>query len=255
MFDPKPDLPNLHAHTFNPTSRINERWADANIESRVRKTSENYQSYRSHRAAEDDTEDDSGFSSPPLWKTNYKHLSPNSRSQAIARGQWELMEMVKTMPESCYELSLRDIVEHPIRAQSAEDRLVDDEKVLARKPSRGVKREESRVKMVRSRSRENNHGGGLLLKMAFPFSLGSKKKKKNLAGTNSFSRVSPRPEGVDRGGKGGEKEWWKKRFSSESGGGSGSSGGSSSSSSGRKKSGCSLGCWSFLTKRNMKTSK
>lgn len=141
--------------------------------------------------------------------------------------------MVKTMPESCYELSLRDIVEHPIRAQSEEDRLVDDEKVLTRKPSRGVKREESRVKMVRTRSGENNHGGGLLLKMAFPFSLGSKKKKKNLVGTNSFSRVSPRPEGVDRGGKGGEKEWWKKRFSSESGGGSGSSGGSSSSSSGR----------------------
>lgn len=204
---------------------------------------------------EDPTEDDdeSGVSSPPLWKNNYKYLSPNSKTQAIARGQWELMEMVKTMPESCYELSLKDIVEHQHRVKpESEEHCLVDEKIMDRKPSRGVKREEGKVKMMRTRSGESNHGGGLLLKMAFPFSLGARKQKKKNLGTNSFSRVSPRPEGLERSGKGGhgEKEWWKKRFS----GSSGSESGGSSSSSGRKMSGCLPGCWSFLSKRNKKAS-
>jgi len=274
MFDLKTDLPNTHIHTFNPTSQINQRWANTNIESRVRRTSENYENYRNQRGLglqlrpEDPTEDDdggdeSGVSSPPLWKNSYKYLSPNSRTQAIARGQWELMEMVKTMPESCYELSLKDIVEHQHRVKpESEEHCLVDEKIMDRKPSRGVKREEGKVKMMRTRSGESNHGGGLLLKMAFPFSLGARKKKKKNLGTNSFSRVSPRPEGLERSGKGGhgEKEWWKKRFSGSSGsesggGGSGNSGsGGSSSSSGRKMSGCLPNCWSFLTKRNKKVS-
>lgn len=116
MFDPNPVLQNLHIHTSN------DRWAGTSIESRVRKASDNYQSRRSSRREEENTEDDSGFSSPPLWettaKTDYKYLSPNSKSQAIARGQWELMEMVKAMPESSYELSLKDLVQLPVRAQN-----------------------------------------------------------------------------------------------------------------------------------------
>ncbi|TXG53070.1 hypothetical protein EZV62_022239 [Acer yangbiense] len=69
--------------------------------------------------------DDSGVCSPPLWRTSpnsspqhrknhYRSLSPSSRTQAIARGQRELMEMVGRMPESCYELSMKDLVEHPM---------------------------------------------------------------------------------------------------------------------------------------------
>ncbi|MGI4297478.1 hypothetical protein ACR2WD_27530, partial [Klebsiella pneumoniae] len=76
------------------------------------------------------------------------------------------MEMVKTLPESCYELSLKDLVQHP--------RMNDvGNKILIRRQE--SKRNDGKAEMMRSRSMEN---GGLLIKMVFPFSLRSIKKKK-----------------------------------------------------------------------------
>ncbi|XAR49608.1 hypothetical protein NMG60_11032866 [Bertholletia excelsa] len=215
-------------------------------------------------------EDETGTFSPPLWKesqpvsrpiNNYRNLSPNSRAQAIARGQWELMEMVKNMPESCYELSLKDLVEHP-RLEPQEEKFNQRERLMKRQESKRGDR--NNAKMVRSGSFEN---GGFLLKMVFPISLGSKKKTKNL-GTSISSRVTPRLEAScsDKSlSKGVDKEWWRKRSSASSesesiatssrggstssGSRSSSSGGSSRSNSGRssrKINGCSSSCWSFF---------
>lgn len=158
--------------------------------------------------------DDSGICSPPLWRTSpprspqqrknhYRSLSPASRTQAIARGQKELMEMVRNMPESCYELSLKDLVEKRWQENTAEERNL--------KSKNGCKRENSVRKVKRS---GNIDSGGFYLKMMFPISLGSKKKKKkNEPSVNSSSRVSPRPSVSEGSVKGMDKEWWKKNLS------------------------------------------
>ena len=205
-------------------------------------------------------EDDSGVCSPPLWKTSpsgspnggnsplhrrhqqnhYRSLSPASRMQAIAQGQRELMEMVRNMPESCYELSLKDLVEHPVvrppQDPFPEKRSFGDEIAAGRekrKAKDSKKKNDSKPKMVRSGSLDN---GGFLLKMVFPVSFRSRKKKNSA--TNTCSKVSPKPLGSDGSGKSVDREWWKKRaaVSGESDGGvttsnSGSTGSSSSGSS------------------------
>lgn len=161
--------------------------------------------------------DDFGVISPPLWKSSpspsrpllshrgYQSLSPDSRAQAIARGRSELMEMVRHMPESSYELSLKDIVEHHHRAENQAPKTGDGSQ------QRGVvvkvKKEESK-RIERNLSFENK---GLFLNMVFPFSFKSKKKKK-IGGSNS-GRVSPKPEGLKGGG---ERDWWKKKFTGSS---------------------------------------
>ncbi|OIT34097.1 PREDICTED: uncharacterized protein LOC109205145 [Nicotiana attenuata] len=218
---------------------------------------------------------ESGASSPPLWQNsppispvphsiNYRSLSPSSRAQAIARGQWELMEMVKNMPESCYELSLKDLVEQPTTTfQSQENCLMNKEKNQDRVK---IKRQESgnmnnkkkkndqikKAKMMRSRSLDN---GGLFLKMVSPVPLRPKRKKKNTA--NTTNKVSPKPEECENSSKSLEKDWWKKRFSSSSESGSrrtnssrnrssGSNSSSSTNSSNRKRKGFLSSCWSGL---------
>ncbi|XP_065848167.1 uncharacterized protein [Euphorbia lathyris] len=207
-----------------------------------------------------DDDDDSGICSPPLWKTS-------SRAEAIAKGQKELMEMVSKMPEGCYELSLRDIVEQTV---------VD--------PVKEVKDQKNnkKVQMSRSGSIDNHHNGGFLLKMVFPISLGSTKKKKTKtknissksnsnsnSGMNMSGRVSPRPLLVDGSTTTTADEWWKNRFSeaeeSESGGLSSNSGSSkstascSSAGSSRNSNAWHGGgsCWPFIfrNKRRKNTQK
>lgn len=191
-------------------------------------------------------DEDSGMSSPPLWRTSPQHrqnhyrcLSPSSRAQAIARGQKELMEMVSQMPEGCYELSLRDIVEKNMVDQTKEESFSREMKMNARE--RAEKRtNDKKLQMSRSGSVDN---GGFLLKMVFPISWGSRKKKKKKKNSNNVvmnnsvrdGRVSPKPLLFDGSAKSVENEWWKNRFlepgESESGGFSSNSG--SSKSSGR----------------------
>lgn len=199
------------------------------------------------RTESKDVADESGICSPPLWKTSpptspqhggrnhhYRSLSPASRTQAIVRGQRELMEMVKNMPESNYELSLKDLVEHQ-RVDARREKSVEERSF--RKDGGG--RKVARVK--RSGGKVDHHGGGFYLKMVLPpFSLWSKDKKKkkmkkkNETLVNGSSKVSPKPS------SGFDKEWWKKSPSafreSDSGASSINSGsmkstGSSSSSS------------------------
>ena len=110
-----------------------------NFGPKARKTAQNYENYRNFNGGgvqfrPNEPVDESGVCSPPLWRTsppqspvharvpnnNYRHLSPTSRAQAIARGQWELMEMVKNMPESSYELTLKDIVDEQQNRQEVQ---------------------------------------------------------------------------------------------------------------------------------------
>ncbi|KAH6759163.1 hypothetical protein C2S51_019398 [Perilla frutescens var. frutescens] len=211
--------------------------------------------------------EDSGVASPPLWKNSpsparspsrplLSHYSPDSRAQAIARGRSELMEMVRRMPESSYELSLKDIVEHHHGAENQAPKTGDGSQ------QRGVvkvmKKEESK-RFDRNLSFENK---GLFLNMVFPFSFKSKKKKK-IVGNNS-GRVSPKPEGLKSGG---ERDWWKKKFTgssdsdsskiSTSSGSTGSSGATASTASadarGRKRGGFRTGCWHFFHSRRSKS--
>lgn len=211
-------------------------------------------------------EDDSGICSPPLWSTSppksphqrrnyYRCLSPASRTQAIARGQRELMEMVNNMPESSYELSLKDLVEHPHVV--AQEKRVEERKLSSKKtvPNRKVddRREKGHV---------NIDSGGFYLKMVFPISLGSKKKTKNNE-SNSSNKVSPRTSVCDGSNKGLDKEWWKKSLSGSSGGesdsgvssinsgsmkssGSSSSGSNSSRRSNSRHEVSASSCWPFI---------
>ncbi|XP_010270347.1 PREDICTED: uncharacterized protein LOC104606705 [Nelumbo nucifera] len=263
---------------------------------RVRRTAQNYENYgrTGGSAIEFGTQtqvedDESGVSSPPLWKTSsppspteaaplhprrnhhhhYQYLSPTSRSQAIARGRWEMVEMIQNMPESNYELSLKDIVEKPV-VQAVEQVTVDENGDLNNgrkmKKEQGARngRRNDKKGILRTESMDR---GVFLLNMFFPTSMGSKKKKKSSI-TGNCSKVSPRPslEGSERGV---DKDWWKKRFSvsgeADDGGtnsncGSKGSAGSSGRSSGRSsrrnsiKSGQLGGClpviWPFNTKES-----
>uniref|UniRef100_A0A5B7AR33 Uncharacterized protein n=1 Tax=Davidia involucrata TaxID=16924 RepID=A0A5B7AR33_DAVIN len=289
MLDPRTELGNNHVQTFNPSGHINDSydsWRSMNFAAKARKTAQNYDNYRNFNGGgvqfrPEYMEEESGVCSPPLWKTSpprspvhprppqnsYRHLSPTARTQAIARGQWELMEMVKNIPESSYELSLRDLVEQTTKVGAQEEECLVGEKFfgneIVNQRVKVVKRQESKkneqkVKIGRSTSLENR---GLFLKMVFPISFGSKKKK-NSATNSTCAKVSPKPEASDKSSKGVDKEWWKKRFSvsGDSNGSTGSSGSSGSSSSGRsnssrKMSGFLSGCWPFFYSRKSKSAK
>ncbi|KAJ6412594.1 hypothetical protein OIU84_005608 [Salix udensis] len=229
--------------------------------------------------------EESGVCSPPLWRTSpprsprqlrnhYRNLSPSSRTQAIARGQKELMEMVSRMPEGCYELSLKDIVEQPMAVTDVkEGSLSEDRSIINQRDMHILRRErekktmkkrfEKKVQTKRSGSTINE---GFLLKMVFPISFGSRKKKQNNSGNppiinSSFKdgRVSPRPLLYDNGSeKSVDEEWWNNKFpesrDSESGTGLSSSNSGSSKSSGSSSRSSSRnstrngrgGCWSFI---------
>ncbi|XP_022766326.1 uncharacterized protein LOC111311214 [Durio zibethinus] len=304
MLDPGKELPKSYVSS---SDKIGRRLSDSydsydhamKYESRVQKTAQNYANYRSCNSMEGSfgaetsmIEDESGFSTPPLWKTspsrspldpqniNYRCLSPSSKAQAIARGQRELMEMVSRMPESCYELTLKDLVEHqpvdvvePKKESLAEGRDVINEDAFKSEKGKKKKQNNPKPQINRSGSIDN---GGFLLKMVLPISLGSKKKKKkkkkNDSNTNHNSKVSPKPTVSDASDKSVDKEWWKKRSGSsesESGGSTINSGSakscrsnstSSSSSSCRSISDTSRrhrrgGCLAFILARKSKASR
>ncbi|WJX34002.1 hypothetical protein P8452_22156 [Trifolium repens] len=141
----------------------------------------------------------------PRWSVNsphYRSLSPVSRTEAIVNGQKELMEMVRNMPESNYELSLKDLVEHHHRVVNTTEENTEVEEEEKKK----MKKNLSGKKMVEvKKNGKIDRDGGFYLKVGLPFfNLGSKEKKKK----KKESKVSPRPSISDGHVK--EKEWWKK---------------------------------------------
>lgn len=228
MFDPERYQPKISVPVSNGIIQQKTNHTNNNI----CKTKSKNNSHQQH--VEDD---ESGMCSPPLWSTknthnksnNYKSLSPESKTQAIERGQKELMEMVKNMPESCYELTLKDLVEHH------SPKVVEEKKNLGNKNTRkreGISTSNSNNgRKIDKRNIGNFDSGGFYLKMVFPISLGSKKhnkKKELLVNNNSASsKVSPRTS-VSDGFVNNNKEWWKKKSVLECEGVESNSGGGNS---------------------------
>ncbi|XP_057500147.1 uncharacterized protein LOC130784330 [Actinidia eriantha] len=217
---------------------------------------------RSKVYEEEEEDDDYGVysQSPRLWTSaspllpcNHLYsfpLSPKSRLQAIVDGRRELMELIQDMPESSYELSLKDIVDEQHQGlQEDEKDIVIDETSLKLKPQVQMKQKKKKkncktVEMSRCQSMDS---GVFLLKMFFPTSLSS--KRKSTAG-NRLKVVSP-----GTSSEGSDKEWWIMRFLAMGDGKKsakssliGSSSRSSSSSTGQDDSDCTPGCWPFHKK-------
>lgn len=197
-------------------------------------------------------EDGSGASTPPLWRSespdsrrrNYLALSPRSRTDAIARGQMELMDMVKNIPEGCYELSLKDLVE--VNRGIGQERLLEGPGQkggsYARRAGARAQRQHHHQQMVKGGSLDGN-SGGFLLKMVLPVPWSARKKKKKRAVEFDASSGN---DGRIGGNVVPVKEWWKMRGSlsaSARGEGIESSGESRSLNSGSRK-GSSSNSWS-----------
>ncbi|KAG5111901.1 hypothetical protein JHK82_035170 [Glycine max] len=284
MLDPRRDQPTISFPLSNEIGHIThgyDTWGATNTDFMAsKKRPKNYKichSYNNDMEVQLGTgskvdDDESGICSPPLWttsppksphqcKNHYRCLSPASKTQAIARGQRELMEMVKSMPESSYELSLKDLVEHP-RVEVAQEKGAEERKNLGDKNVDSRKKVDMNIKKGQVKRSGNIDSGGFYLKMVFPISLGSKKKTKNESLVNSGSnKVSPRTSVSDHGSKSLDKEWWKKKSLSGSGGESDSgvssinsgsmksSGSNNSSSSSRSNSRHEVNassCWPFI---------
>ncbi|XP_019174875.1 PREDICTED: uncharacterized protein LOC109170288 [Ipomoea nil] len=270
--------PNDHVHILDPvTSRDHDYsfdgWEPLNFVTNANHPSKNHEHHH-YRGIQFRPDDDhqSGVSSPPLWRQNSpaRLRHHHSRAEAIARGQWELMEMVKNMPESCYELSLKDLVEQPARVvvETQEECLMKDYGGGAERVKRQESIKKSTGKMGRSGSMENR---GMFLKLVFPISLGlgGSNKKKNpssSSGSKTLAKVSPKPavEGSEKSSKSSvDKEWWKKKRSwgsreSDSSNISGSSDGSTTSSSNstttpHRRKGFLTSCWSGFNFRKSKS--
>ncbi|XP_047977579.1 uncharacterized protein LOC125219601 [Salvia hispanica] len=254
MNDPRFDRSKSNGHNFNP--QIENRCVNsASIDHEFVQFRPNFQT----------SDDDSGACSPPLWKSSpskpsepllshhhYRSLSPAARLQAIARGQRELMEMVRNMPESSYELSLKDLVEH--------HRIEAPAPPPGESPAR-VGRQESKRSVSRSGSLKVE-SRGVFLKMVLPFSVPAKRRS-GVDRSFSSGRVLPAKGG-------GEGDWWRKKVSrsSESDSSrmsvnSGAGGSSRSSSAGssscrsfgasRKRNDYQTGCWPFFRAKNNKS--
>ncbi|PKI54465.1 hypothetical protein CRG98_025148 [Punica granatum] len=178
----------------------------------------------------------SGASTPPLWRPespesrrrNYAAMSPRSRTEAIARGQMELMEMVKDMPESSYELSLKDLVEVNRNHQGiGQERDGQGQKgSYVRHAGPRVQRQQRyhHGQMVRSGSIDGN-SGGFLLKM-----------------TRASVSTSAHGESAETGGESSSLTSGSQKSSISSS----SSGSSSRSNSSSRRHEQDSDCWSFI---------
>ncbi|KAL8134205.1 hypothetical protein AgCh_009309 [Apium graveolens] len=143
--------------------------------------------------------------SPTFWATSTRHeaskllqhssqytvRSPTSRLQVMVDDRRVLTNMVQNMPESSFELSLRDIVDDRANMQASENK-IEKKKCVGRS------------RMVRSQSMDN---GVFLLKMFLPACLSAKKKSPS----GHCSRASHGPP-FDGPEKPTDKEWWSVMF-------------------------------------------
>ncbi|KAI3844074.1 hypothetical protein MKW92_043903 [Papaver armeniacum] len=168
----------------------------------------------------------------------------SNRSQEIARGRQELMDMIRTMPENSYELSLKDLIEHKHQVQPPTDDEPQDAALemessrnstnnsssttskVSSKDQTKSNRESNIPVLKRSKSADSSNGKNrpVLLKMFLPFSdFGMHKKKRKNKGSKKsayYAKVSPKPTPLIEGERNSttttntsiDKEWWKKRF-------------------------------------------
>lgn len=155
------------------------------------------------------TEKNINYESFPLLPLNYdcNNISHCSvRQQAIAESRRELMEMIHDMPESCYELSLKDIVDlhHGLQKVASEDIVIQDS-------SRFRLDTKAQTRKGKKKKSKFNSGGGklsrigsmekeaFLIKMFFPISsLGSRLKKSKAVNLSKVSSQSSKQSDQDR---------------------------------------------------------
>ncbi|PKI79424.1 uncharacterized protein LOC116200276 [Punica granatum] len=200
--------------------------------------------------------DDDCSSSPLLPRDHhYSSPSPSSRSQAIEQGRRELMEMVRAMPESSFELSLKDIVDEQ---QSWKESQKEDDSVSGevgkekqkeksskkRKKTSAAGRRTDRRQVSRTSSMES---GTFMIKIFFPAFLTSKKAPSK--GRNpSKSKISPKTSTEGPENRGDQESWGKKSSAAAEQRNHKNPNGSKSSSSSNRSSSCreSLpSCWPF----------
>uniref|UniRef100_A0A0A9H9B2 Uncharacterized protein n=1 Tax=Arundo donax TaxID=35708 RepID=A0A0A9H9B2_ARUDO len=219
----------------------------------------------------------SGTPSPQLWAQQHHRLYPASagsspsRAQAIAGYRREMLDLVRGLPESAYELSLRDIVERPSpshppsppppasntadAAAARDHEPVDakkdaavDEQAATKQSGGGMSKKQGRkqrtMRKQRSRSLERSVSldTGLLIKLFMPLSIGGGKKKvspKPDAGKDSKKKEKEKKkQGKKKDAKEQDEEWWtKSEFSEAASSSRTSSTGSSNSSTGSVRNG------------------
>ncbi|KAL3728995.1 hypothetical protein ACJRO7_033569 [Eucalyptus globulus] len=138
---------------------------------------------------------------------HYSNLSPSSRTRRIEEGRREMMEMIRNLPESSYELSLKDIVDEQLSSQeNQEEEKGKFEFPSAEAESNKNQKRRKRKKVTRTTSHQHHQvsrcnsmeTGTFLIKMFFPSFLTSNKKA--ATSRNGRAKISPRTsfEGPDQ---------------------------------------------------------
>ncbi|XVF14825.1 hypothetical protein REPUB_Repub09cG0094700 [Reevesia pubescens] len=157
----------------------------------------------------------------PLWRVNkvtdaspllpnnhfYSNLSATARTQAIEEGRKELMEMIRNMPESSFELSLKDIVDEQHASEAVKEKAVSKDKSFHLETESQMKKKRKKRKAGPISRSGSMDADSFLIKMFLPSSLSFKKKSK----AENSSKVSPSPscEGSE---KPVDKQRWIKRI-------------------------------------------
>ncbi|XP_007048430.2 PREDICTED: uncharacterized protein LOC18611891 [Theobroma cacao] len=166
-----------------------------------------------------------GDCSSPLWRANkvtdaspllpnnyfYSNLSPATRTQAIEEGRKELMEMIRNMPESSYELSLKDMVDEQHASEEVKGKAISEDENFCSETEAQTKKQKKKKRKKRKAGSISRSGSmevdSFLIKMFFRSSLSFKKKSK----AENSSKVSPSPSS-EGSGKPDEKQRWLKRI-------------------------------------------
>uniref|UniRef100_A0A3N7EWL6 Uncharacterized protein n=1 Tax=Populus trichocarpa TaxID=3694 RepID=A0A3N7EWL6_POPTR len=165
----------------------------------------------------------------PLWKTDmsrnvrnesspllprghhYSNISPRSRLKVMAEGRRKLMEIVHSMPESSYELSLKDIVDEQQISEGAQDEMPkqrttsdfkSEAQIIKKQKTKKTKSFSKSGNISRSRSMEKEN---FLIKMFIPTSLSFKIRDN----TRNGSKVLPRSS-MELTDNREDKKWWIK---------------------------------------------
>jgi hypothetical protein len=209
----------------------------------------------------------SGRPSPQLWAEHQSRASPPSRAHAIAGYRREMLDLVRGLPESAYELSLRDIVEHhhpsslpssppssaplptppppPSSSNTAIARdhgepAADDPAAKQSGAAATRKKQGRRTQRSRSLERSVSLDTGLLIKFFLPLSIvGGRGGKKAASSKPDAAKHSKKKQGTkeEEARQKHDGEWWTKREFSEEASGSSSRTSSTGSSNSNNSSG------------------
>ncbi|KAJ9545941.1 hypothetical protein OSB04_025648 [Centaurea solstitialis] len=176
----------VHAHTISSQSKLHS------FEKPTEFTFPDILKTKYHHK-HDEKEHPFGFS-PPLWSQNVRSNDAFQQSSMMAQGRKELMDMTNDLPESCYELSLKDIVMKDLDKSG----LMMEEKIDTKPKVKEKKKSTKRGSISRSASLDT---GFFHLKMFFPISSFGSRKYKQTSRSTSMDGLKKQPIDV--------KQFWK----------------------------------------------